>query len=88
MQYIGIITAIAVWAYFEFYRIPRLKELIYTETNSCFTDIKYQADKTDKHETALKGHASAITELQEDVTAIEQRFDIGNKQVPKVISRN
>lgn len=86
MQYIGIIIAIGVWAYFEFYRIPKL---IYVTANTALDLLKQQwGEEFESHGKALKSHVTAIIELQEDVTAIEQRFDIGNKQVPKVISRN
>lgn len=90
MQYIGIIIAVGVWAYFEFYRIPKEKEkLIYVAANTALDLIKQQwGEEFEIHGKALKGHKAAIEELQEDVTAIEQRFDIGNKQVPKAVSRN
>lgn len=83
MQYIGIILAIGVWIYFEFYRIPRTVSLaidslgldkINNDLNTC--------------KLALGNCQDAFDEVWEKLDEFDQKFDVGTKQAPKAVSRN
>lgn len=78
MQYIGIIVAIGVWAYFEFYRIPKLF--------STFTPLTYKLESN--FNVFKRGTKEAIDEIWEKIDEFEQQRDVGTKLSPKVIPRN
>lgn len=89
---IGIILAIAVWAYFEFYRIPKVLKGTLTEIEIEDVWHKHELEFQKKFDFEMsrfwKGTKEAVDEIWEKIDEFEQKRDVGTKISPKAISRN
>lgn len=86
MQYIGIVLAIGVWIYFEFYRIPSVIKSL---------QIEHINDTLTNHGTTIKSHSRDLKDcdevfagIWEKIDEFDQKFDVGTKTSPKAIARN
>lgn len=87
---IGIILAIAVWIYFEFYRIPKLHKHYYSSMETLFNEWNNEfPEKFDSNfDWHKKNIKEAIDEIWEKIDELEQIKDVGTKISPKAVSRN
>lgn len=85
MQYIGVVFAVGVWVYFEFYRIPRMMEDLRNLDNVQFAPVRLTLER---HGIALGNCQDAFDEIWEKLDEFDQKFDVGTKQAPKAVSRN